>query len=392
MRSAIFLCLALSTGAAYGQLIVARFNGTDWEKEVAYPFKYDRNVRRYVTSISMVLDDNDRPHISLYDMQGGIWGALTYLHFDGTTWQRTMIDANAPINEDPMGIALTSTGEPRISYARAGSNSEELRYASLAGGVWTTEAADTLPRVGQFSSLALDALDQPHIIYSDTPNASLKRAIKARGRWTTETIDTNGRTDYDPSIALFQGIEQIAYSHGPNNEIRLATRFETGIWATQTVDSEARLGEPTLALDAEGNPRISYAKGIAQGVSELRYAEKPTGASTFDVTVVDTGWAGGRNSLALAADGTPHISSVRAIQGGSVLEVRHSTRNAAGEWTTTTVGHGVSAGTSIALDSRGYPVIAWASGEGIPEPASSGLCGVACLSLLVMRKRVQRCF
>jgi hypothetical protein len=281
---------------------------------------------------------------------------------------------------------LTSGGEPRISYIRTGSNSEELHYASLTGGTWTTELADGSPRVGHFSSLVLDASDNPHISYFDFANGDLKLAIKS-GSWSSETIDSAGITGFGTSIALFNGTERVAYTTGGVvDDLRFAVR--SGSWNLMTVDSAANSGgDNSLVLDTSGNPRISY-WDLDQGSginTNLKFAEWNSNTASWDIFLVDSGTSTGfSNSLVIGPDGTPHISYYYSFPGAS--QIRYATRNSAGNWAIQTVDEGIIAGgsTTISLDSQGRPVIAYTTG--VPEPSTLVLGEIGLIVVLLIRR------
>jgi len=140
-------------------------------------------------------------------------------------------------------------------------------------------------------------------------------------------------------------------------------------WNTTTVDSS--VGVPTLtqtsiALDANGNPHISYLNDSGSG--SLKYAS--FNSTAWNITTVDTnlGEAGGYTSLALDAQGNPHISYYDNTNSG----LRYASFNGTA-WNTTTVApiFGVWY-TSLALDTAGNPHISYYANEELEYASFNG--------------------
>ena len=123
----------------------------------------------------MVLDGDDYPHISY-----SITGALKYAYKDAAGWTLEVADSSHNTYED--GIALDSDGYPHISYD-VESPSYDLWYAHKDADGWNTEMVDdgdpTSTDVGEYTDIALDSNDSPHISYKDCDNDDLKYAYVA---------------------------------------------------------------------------------------------------------------------------------------------------------------------------------------------------------------------
>ena len=72
-------------------------------------------------------------------------------------------------------MALDSSDKPHISYYDDTHN--DLKYAHKTSSEWSTEIVDQSHSVGQYSSIALDSNDKPHISYYDVSHNDLKYAF-----------------------------------------------------------------------------------------------------------------------------------------------------------------------------------------------------------------------
>ena len=140
---------------------------------------------------SLALDGNDYPHISYADHYYlGQWEhyALKYASYNGTAWNIQTVDDSADKVGDYTSLALDATGYPHISYYD--DTNGNLKYASYNGTAWNLQTVDSTGDVGRATSLALDATSYPHISYYDAnPNYDLKYVSYNGTAWNIQTVD-----------------------------------------------------------------------------------------------------------------------------------------------------------------------------------------------------------
>ncbi|MBD3400803.1 MAG: T9SS type A sorting domain-containing protein [Candidatus Coatesbacteria bacterium] len=169
--------------------------------------------------------------------------------------------------------------------------------------------------------------------------------------WHIETVDSGGSVGWFTSLALDAGGNpHISYYDATNEDLKYAY-WNGASWELETVDSTGDVGYYTsLALDFSGNPCISY---YDYDNYDLKYAAW-NGASWQIETVDSVGWVGHDTSLALDDSGNPHIS----YQGEG--DLKYAAWNGT-SWEIETVDSTgvVNLYTSLALDSSGNPHISY---------------------------------
>jgi hypothetical protein len=290
---------------SYGpQLRYARQDGADWPTQVV-----DRAAQ--ATAPSLALDAVGGIHVAFVNrnIEGHPEGNLIYSWQEGATWNAEVVDSGG--GAAAPSLALDRAGDPRISYFAAG-----LRYAWRAGGIWHTE-----PIISELdidtTRLALDSMGQPHVVYCY--HGALRYALRGDCGWQIETVAGGGCAD--PSLVLdAQDQPHIAvckmWDMGSDldgcHRLDYAWR-DAGTWQTKTVESGYFVGAaPSLVLDAEGRPRVSYRVSV-DGVNAIHFARKDGDTWHVD-SAVNVAESGG-NALALDSAGRPFIGFYDSVWG-----------------------------------------------------------------------------
>jgi len=114
---------------------------------------------------------------------------------------------------------------------------------------------------GEGSSIAIGTDNTIHINYSDYDNKDLKFAKWAGSSWSTQTVDSSGTVGEYSSIALdTNNCPHIAYlkqNSGNNGYLKYA-KWTGSSWNIQTVDTNVYGTCIAIAVDSNDRPHISY--------------------------------------------------------------------------------------------------------------------------------------
>jgi hypothetical protein len=279
-------------------------DGVQWQIETVYE---EGGVGRHT---SLALDQVGRPHIS-YLVESSLSASLGHAWHDGTTWYTEIVDSEGGGWYN--SLALDGTGRLYVSYyycklavlpswdwiCAVG----DLKYARYDDTGWHVENVDSTGDVGRYTSLALDALGQPHIGYYGDGDS--KYAWYDGKNWQVETVDSAADAGTYISSALDETSKpHISYYDSTQRDLKYAW-FDGMDWHTETVDSVGSVGQyPSLALDGQGRPHISYYDATDGDLKYAWYDE-----IGWHIESVDSeGNVGGYTSLALDEMGRPHIS------------------------------------------------------------------------------------
>ncbi len=247
----------------------ASYIGSSWQIETV------DSTGSYYTAL--VLDKSNRPHISYY---ASMSPTVKYAWYNGVTWEKEAITITTPAF-DPRNIALKldSLDRPHIIYHLCYNSSCEIKHTWHDGSQWQIESAS----YGQFFSLALDTSGQPRLSdaqYSDWPPGLITTQLSYRWRddveWHTETLANSAG---QVSLAL----DALDHPHIVNHDwmyIRgsnfLQYRWYDGLaWHSEDVSNVGYWNQydrnVSLTLDTSGRPHVSYFDALTR---QLKYAQR----------------------------------------------------------------------------------------------------------------------
>lgn len=227
-----------------------------------------------------------------------------------------------------MSILLTST-----IYARKSATANSANSANASWQIETVDSGD----VGDYTSLALDGNQYPHIAYFDRHGHSVRYAFYDVSGWHTTTVDTEiGAYDTWPQVALESTPPYTAHILYSSVDVTGTefVKYAKQIGASWVITTVDRGGGNSIALDPGGNPHIVYIGGTT--CSGLKYASLDNGE--WHTSTVDPGCYLNRGALVMDQDGNPHVAYGYSFGYGSGKnnELRYAYKTAA-DWITFTV-------------------------------------------------------
>jgi len=263
---------------------------------------------------SITLDSNDHPHISYYatsywrdpdNAYTSMARKLRYASWDGSSWNRQTLDETSANTGEWTSIAIDGDDRPHISYDRAGG----LGYARWDGACWHYQS---LGGGGQYTSIALDGVDQPHISWGQrSGNYDVKYVFLDNGTWTTQGVLSHAEPGPTTSLALDSNdVPHVVFYRWREDELVYAV-WENGAWSMETVDNDGVGSWCAIAVDDNDVPHVSY---YNEALGDLMYARR-AGASWSTETVDSLSDVGQYSSIGVDQWGHVHIAYYDSLNG-----------------------------------------------------------------------------
>ena len=148
---------------AIGFLRYAEWDGTAWQLEILD----DDSDERVGAFASIALDSQGYTHVSYYDWPD----KLKYASWNGTSWDIEHVG----LGGRGTSLVLDENDIPHISHSE--NSTTTTKYSTWDGIAWLTETIDgSSGVVGFATSLVLDEYSFPYIAYQDLGNGALKYA------------------------------------------------------------------------------------------------------------------------------------------------------------------------------------------------------------------------
>ena len=280
--------LAYTTYTSWDEtLVYMNYDGTGWTDTVL-------SNSAHFGPIGIAVDSNNHPHIS-YAVDGADYcgNGLRIASFTGTAWSHTTVAAG-----DNRGCesAIVIDQSDNIYIAYQDRTTSKLMIATDKSGSWDSylvEQGSSQLYTGYMASMALDQNGQFHIAHFDDKNDDLRYSTGSPSTgWSTELLDSSGHTGRDPSIAVDAANQpHIVYHTWSAQNLKYAT-IDPAIsdWDIKTIASGADVGEGnSIFIDGNGVMHVAFNDDTAD---ILKYTTKSTGVVVTDELTVQFGQLG----------------------------------------------------------------------------------------------------
>ena len=276
--------LAYTTYTSWDEtLVYMNYDGTTWTD-------YTVSNSAHFGPIGIAVDSNNHPHIS-YAVDGSdqCGAGLRISSYDGSSWSYTNVDQGANRGCES-AIVIDESDHMYIAYQDR--SSSKLKIATDKSGSWDSYLVDTGTTPsnlypGYMTSMAVDQQGQFHIAHQDNKEYDLRYSTGApNSQWTTTIVDATGHTGRDPSIAVDAADQpHIVYHTWSGQNLKYATTDPvTGNWTVSTLANSGDVGEGnSIFIDESGVMHVPFNDDASD---VLKYATKSTGLTqTMEMTV-----------------------------------------------------------------------------------------------------------
>jgi hypothetical protein len=276
---------------------------------------------------SLKLDANNLPVVSFYNLTNGDLNIVRCGNASCTSSNTVVVPDAASQVGMYTSLRLDANNNPIVSYYDASNGDlKVLHCGSTTCNPNSVVVGDSTANVGQYSSIKLDSMGKPVVSYWDQTNGDLKllhcgNANCTAGNSITKP-DVIGNTGWDTSLQIDSiGNPVMSYFSNTDGAMKLlhcSNANCSGVNIAQKPDILSRR-LTSMALDAAGNSVIASSGQADQG---LRIVHCGDATCSFNNTITSPDFpafpfnADVRGvSLALDANGFPVVSFYRADKG-----------------------------------------------------------------------------
>lgn len=229
---------------------------------------------------------------------------------------------------------------------------------TVSADSWHIETVESAGDVGQFTSLALDSNNDPHISYLGDGQIDVKYAHWNGSSWSIEVISSEGPSDCTSLVLDSNGYPKICYRKYTGVDALRYARFDGSNWYLSTIDATASTCGlwNSMVMDDSDIPHIAYFWENSGTGGRLKYAYYDDGWVILEPNLADE--IGEFASIDLDSNGYPHISCYDETQSGLIEVYRPYGTYWAVSWIDI-AGDDVGTWTSIAIDSQNHRHISY---------------------------------
>ena len=333
---------------------------------------------------SIAVSDSGVMHIAHVDPNNG--ELLYSTNTTNTTWSTENftfgVAPNASLQTNLSGktaIAIDSQGDVHITFRAKNSQNSSIydlwHMKQVSNGGWAKSGVSSGRDMGHHLSLTIDSSDIVHIAYRDNTNGELRYAKNTSQCWYC----WNDTAVTQPSGSVITGGFFTSIATDSNNNpfivhcdstsstgfLQLLSLMNGSYWAPIKPDGQGKgckqtsmdIFTPDPAVGGSDEIHISYARDEnSDNQSELRYTTNKSGSWNGENVVggglgstINQGWT----SIAVDSLGYPHIAYTAQI-------AKYALKDDSGAWSTEIIGQGYQAEwISIALNSNDLPYVSY---------------------------------
>ena len=249
-------------GSPIDPLKIASWNGRSWDLQ--------STGINYAIDAALAVDSLGKFHIlyttGIYLKYGATWegSALKYASSTGLDWDIQTIDSKMTDGFSSISFqlspALASKNAPSVLYSSS-SNSSDIKLATFQNSNWKIQPVQLSSSIGKFGNVVVDSKGYPHFLYTQsyqnsTTFSTIFYASFNGTAWNTQTVTSKINLGWDNPIGKLvldsQDYPYFTYSTTDNGSMYAS--YSGSDWNIQSCPG----GPCDLALDASGNPHLSY--------------------------------------------------------------------------------------------------------------------------------------